>query len=72
MITREPVRLYSIVVAILAIVAHYVPDIPTPLYLGLVAAVLGVGGEATRARVTPYDPKAPEDRPWHSAPSNTR
>lgn len=49
----EPVRWYAIVAAVLAIAAHYSPDIPTPLFLGLAAAVLGVGSEVTRAAVTP-------------------
>ena len=36
----------------LAVVAYYVPSIPTVLYLGVVAAVLGLG-EGVRAAVTP-------------------
>jgi hypothetical protein len=48
----EPVRIYAVAVAVLAVVAYYVPNIPTVLYLGVVAAVLGLG-ESVRAVVTP-------------------
>lgn len=48
----NPVRLYSIAVAALAVLAHYNPDVPTALYLGVVAALLGVG-EGVRAVVVP-------------------
>jgi hypothetical protein len=48
----EPVRWYGIFTAVLALSAHYV-DIPTPLFLAVGAAVLGVGVEATRGRVSP-------------------
>jgi hypothetical protein len=49
---NNPVRLYSIAVAALALVAFYVPALPVVLILALVAAVLGVG-EGVRAVVTP-------------------
>jgi hypothetical protein len=49
----NPVRLYAVAVAVMAVVAHYLPSLPTALYLGLVAAVLGVGGEVVRLKVTP-------------------
>jgi len=49
----EPVRWFAIVAALLALVAHYVPDLPTALFLGLVGAILGVGSEVARAAVTP-------------------
>jgi hypothetical protein len=52
LIRTEPVRLYSIAVAIAAVVAHYAPEVPTALYLGVVAAVLGLG-ETVRSSVTP-------------------
>jgi len=48
----EPVRWYAIFAAVLALVAYYV-DIPTPLFLGLAAAVLGLGAETARAHVVP-------------------
>jgi hypothetical protein len=51
-IKTNPVRLYAIATAALALVAYYVPDLPTVLILALVAAILGVG-ETVRAAVTP-------------------
>ncbi|MEU5428487.1 hypothetical protein AB0H73_23270 [Streptomyces olivoreticuli] len=36
-------RLYAIVAAAIALVAHYVDDLPQALILGLAAAVLGTG-----------------------------
>lgn len=51
-IKNNPTRIYSIIVAGLALVAFYVPDMPTPLILGLIAAVLGTG-EVVRAQVLP-------------------
>jgi hypothetical protein len=48
----EPVRLYAIATAVMGVVAHYNPDIPTALWLMLVGAVLGIG-EAVRAKVVP-------------------
>ncbi|MDX2390194.1 hypothetical protein NJL88_08965 [Streptomyces sp. DK15] len=36
-------RLYAVVVAVLALTAHYVPTLPSALILGVVAAVLGTG-----------------------------
>lgn len=52
-IKANPVRLYAVAAAALAIVAFYLPNVPSELFLGLVAAVLGLGGEVTRALVTP-------------------
>lgn len=49
----EPVRWYAIAAAVVALVVHYVPDVPGPLVLGLVAALLGVGEKAVRSAVTP-------------------
>lgn len=49
----EPVRVFAITSALLALVGHYVPDLPSPLFLGLAAAVLGVGSQVTRSQVTP-------------------
>ena len=47
-----PVRLYAIATAIMSVVAHYNPDIPTALWLMVVGAVLGTG-EAVRAKTVP-------------------
>ncbi|MEV6399630.1 hypothetical protein AB0M39_33430 [Streptomyces sp. NPDC051907] len=41
-------RLYAVVVAVLALVAHFVPDLPSVLILGVVAAVLGTGEAVQR------------------------
>lgn len=51
-IKTNPVRLYAVATAALALVAHYVPDLPSALVLALVAALLGIG-ETVRANVTP-------------------
>lgn len=42
-IKTHPARIYAVAVAALALVAHYVPELPSALVLGLVAAVLGTG-----------------------------
>lgn len=52
-IKNNPVRIYTVTIAVVALVARYVADFPTDLVLGLIAAVLGIGGEVTRAAVTP-------------------
>lgn len=49
---NEPVRIYAVVTAVLALVAHYVPDLPVALWAGVAAAILGVG-EVVRSKVTP-------------------
>lgn len=49
---NNPVRLYAVATAALALVAYYVQDIPQGLILALVAAVLGLG-ETVRSKVTP-------------------
>ncbi|GLW03700.1 hypothetical protein [Streptomyces lavendulae] len=41
-------RLYALLVAVLALVAHYVPALPTVLILGVAAAVLGTGEAVQR------------------------
>ncbi|MGD3109507.1 hypothetical protein [Streptomyces sp. YGL11-2] len=41
-------RLYAIAAAALALIAHYVQDLPTGLILALVAAVLGTGEAVQR------------------------
>ncbi|MFF1377540.1 hypothetical protein [Streptomyces sp. NPDC058308] len=48
-IKTHPARLYAVVVAALALVAHYVPELPSALVLGLVAAALGTGEAVQRA-----------------------
>jgi hypothetical protein len=48
----EPVRIYAVAVSALAVAAYYLPDLPVALYLGVVAAILGVG-EGVRSTVTP-------------------
>ncbi|MEU8619947.1 hypothetical protein [Streptomyces sp. NPDC048623] len=47
-IKTHPARLYAVAVAALALVAHYRPELPSALVLGLVAAVLGVGEAVQR------------------------
>lgn len=54
----EPVRAYAFAVALVALVAIYVPSLPSAAILAVVAAALGVGGEAVRRRVTPVSKKA--------------
>ena len=49
---NNPVRLFAAATAALALVAHYVPDLPTALVLALVATLLGVG-EGVRYATTP-------------------
>ncbi|QPB09707.1 holin class II [Streptomyces phage Shaeky] len=41
-------RLYAVAVALLALLAHFVPSVPTELVLALVAAVLGLGEAVQR------------------------
>ncbi|MEV7278113.1 hypothetical protein [Streptomyces sp. NPDC093111] len=47
-VSAHPARIYAVAVAALALVAHYRPDLPSALVLGLVAAVLGVGEAVQR------------------------
>lgn len=47
---NNPVRLYAVFTAALALVAHYATSLPQGLILGLVAAILGVG-ETVRSKV---------------------
>ena len=42
-IRANAARLYAVAVAVLALVAHFVPALPSELVLGVVAAVLGTG-----------------------------
>ncbi|MFJ1640806.1 hypothetical protein [Streptomyces sp. NPDC088256] len=47
-IKAHPARIYAVAVAALALVAHYVPELPSALVLALVAAVLGTGEAVQR------------------------
>ncbi|MGW8327320.1 hypothetical protein ACWGLE_05335 [Streptomyces sp. NPDC055897] len=47
-IKTHPARIYAVAVAALALVAHFVPELPSALVLGLVAAVLGTGEAVQR------------------------
>ncbi|WP_282793684.1 hypothetical protein [Streptomyces sp. CC224B] len=47
-IKAHATRIYAVLVAVLALVAHYLPDLPTALILGVGAAVLGVGEAVQR------------------------
>ncbi|WP_415956409.1 hypothetical protein [Streptomyces sp. 021-4] len=47
-ISKHPARIYAVLVAALALVVHYVPDLPSALILGLAAAVLGTGEAVQR------------------------
>jgi hypothetical protein len=49
---KNPVRIYSVVVSALALAANYIDNLPIPLILAVVAAILGVG-EGVRSKVTP-------------------
>ncbi len=51
-IKDNPVRLFAIASAALALIVFYVPGLPVALILGLVGAILGIG-ESVRANVTP-------------------
>ncbi|MFJ9549092.1 hypothetical protein [Streptomyces erythrochromogenes] len=48
-VRTHPARIYAVAVAVLALVAHYRPELPGALVLGLVAAVLGIGEAVQRA-----------------------
>ncbi|MFJ6137493.1 hypothetical protein [Kitasatospora sp. NPDC092286] len=48
-ITTHPARIYAVFVAALALVAHYIPSLPSALVLALAAAVLGTGEAVQRA-----------------------
>ncbi|MFJ7419771.1 hypothetical protein ACIQXD_14315 [Streptomyces uncialis] len=41
-------RLYAVLVAVLALTAHYTPSLPSALILGVAAAVLGTGEAVQR------------------------
>ncbi|MFJ1789554.1 hypothetical protein ACIOML_35250 [Streptomyces anulatus] len=48
-IKSHPARIYAVLVAALALVVHYVPELPSALILALAAAVLGTGEAVQRA-----------------------
>ncbi|MFJ4188252.1 hypothetical protein [Kitasatospora sp. NPDC089509] len=50
--TKHPARIYAVFVAALALVAHYVPSLPSALVLALAAAVLGTGEAVQRTEDT--------------------
>lgn len=47
-VKTHPARIYAVLVAALALVVHYLPDLPSALILGLAAAVLGTGEAVQR------------------------
>ncbi|WAL73120.1 hypothetical protein OU787_17370 [Kitasatospora sp. YST-16] len=47
-VKTHPARLYAVLVAVLALVAHYVPELPGALILAVAAAVLGTGEAVQR------------------------
>ncbi|WP_369376103.1 hypothetical protein [Streptomyces sp. cg36] len=47
-VRTHPARIYAVLVAALALVVHYVPDLPSALILALAAAVLGMGEAVQR------------------------
>lgn len=49
---NEPVRIFSILAALLPLGAYYGLDLPAELILPVIAAILGVG-EVVRSQVTP-------------------
>ncbi|UQI46711.1 hypothetical protein M1P56_21340 [Streptomyces sp. HU2014] len=51
-VRTHPARLYAILAAVVALVVHYVPDLPDALILALAAAVLGVGEGVQRTEDT--------------------
>lgn len=51
-VSSEPVRFYEVIVAILALVAIYVPDVPSAALLAVLVPILGIG-EVVRSNVTP-------------------
>ena len=60
----EPVRAYSAVLAAITVATSFGLDLSTEqraAVLGLAAVVLGVGSQAVRAKVTPW--QAPPDEP---------
>ncbi|WP_432068239.1 hypothetical protein [Streptomyces sp. C10-9-1] len=62
-IKTHPARIYAVLVAALALVVHYFPDLPSALILGLAAAVLGTGEavQRTEDRKTAESAGAGED-----------
>ncbi|MFE9569230.1 hypothetical protein ACFYMW_12130 [Streptomyces sp. NPDC006692] len=66
-VQTHPARIYAVAVAALALVTHYMPELPSALVLGLVAAVLGTGEAVQRAEDT-KTAAAGEDRVMNVGP----
>ncbi|MFI6052762.1 hypothetical protein ACIBCO_22105 [Streptomyces violascens] len=47
-IKQHPARIYAVLVAALALIVHYVPELPSALILALAAAILGTGEAVQR------------------------
>ncbi|MFF2406710.1 hypothetical protein [Streptomyces sp. NPDC058092] len=47
-IKAHAARIYAVAVALVALVAHFVPDLPSALILGVAAALLGTGEAVQR------------------------
>ncbi|MET9617127.1 hypothetical protein [Kitasatospora indigofera] len=52
-------RIYAVLVAVLALVAHYVPSLPSVLVLGVIGAALGAGEAVHRVAVSGGTESAP-------------
>ncbi len=48
----HPARLYAVATTVLALIAHYVRDLPDALILAVIAATLGVGETVQRLEDT--------------------
>ncbi|MEE1835767.1 hypothetical protein [Streptomyces sp. SP17KL33] len=55
LIKAHPARIYALVVALLPLVAHFLPNVPTEAVLGAVVAVLGLGEAVQRTENTKTD-----------------
>ncbi len=62
-IKRNPIRIYAVVAASVALVAHYAPDLPEALVLALVSAILGIGGEVTASKAAKVGASDPSTDP---------
>ena len=51
-VRAHAMRIYAVVAALLALVIHYLPDLPSDLIMGVVAALLGIGEAMQRTRST--------------------
>jgi hypothetical protein len=48
----HPARIYGLIVALLPVVAHFLPDVPTEAVLAVAAAILGTGEAVQRVENT--------------------